>query len=588
MICRSSVEREVWGEIGGGCVISTKRIIVLTFMLLISILSLFVSLNYDMTEKILRQTAYAVVHVPGAVNIFVDLRNIAAIRDKYGEEMQELLSTIYQDWLSLDEEYPTKNWLQRLKGAIESDILWHPLLKNIQAELLGIVGNFHLLEQVLPIRTTDTYPWHLGWINNGYVSRKEWLSDNSSNLLYELMHLPEIYNKLLRIPQWGLSMQRIDNGSQFNVHNRLEHSFHVAVLWYLIARANGISDSKVLNTIIFSFLLHDIATPQRGDKAMNAIQWLWEEENFESYIRNQESIMKIAEKFWINIEEVASIIKNEWYLGELLDIVDKKAYTRDDVHSFIWGSDGRWDTNEELKKIMNMPNRRTIAQYMRIAWEKVYFDCNPDRVIQLRKVRAYMHQKVYRDINFQTQEKLTGVAIKLLLKQWEITTESLQRWTFTDGHPIEKNHFMKMQFNKEIPADPENITAKIFFNTHSTDITDDISEEDSLRLIYDHYSSLSEREKKYAIVFRASHFKPWLHFSIKHDGEIKPLNEALDDTARNELVELWKSTRKYVLCRPSEKYLWDELQTESYQAFRETLAEEAQESQDKLFQHINQ
>ncbi|MBP7884961.1 hypothetical protein KAZ93_02130 [Patescibacteria group bacterium] len=65
-----------------------------------------------------------------------------------------------------------------------------------------------------------------------------------------------------------------------------------------------------------------------------------------------------------------------------------------------------------------------------------------------------------------------------------------------------------MQFEKEIPADPENITNGDFFEIGHIDITDDNPEEDYLKLIHDLYSSLSEREKKYAIVFRASHFKP--------------------------------------------------------------------------------
>ncbi len=308
------------------------------------------------------------------------------------------------------------------------------------------------------------------------------------------------------------------------------------------------------------------------------------------------NVREFLERLGININKMQHIIENKWPLWQLLDLIDKITYTLDDFRLnaqvyMDWIEKIEWS---EASQWMKSYKRVKVLQNLMIEWEKVYFDCEPSLLVDLRKIRAYMHKMIYLDPKFRTQEKFAGIVIKSMVKQWTVSIESLQHWRILKEGKISDERisewiFATMEKNKLIPEDPT-IIGESFLDYKATRVNSKEKEENKNEIEYlkKEYKTLTDEQKKYAIIFEIPPFKPWLHFNIKHNGEIKPLSDALDEPTKNELIQLWQSTHRYVLCRPDERYLWDEFQWESYQPFREILTDEAQNSQKESFQHINQ
>ncbi len=393
----------------------------------------------------------------------------------------------------------------------------------------------------------------------------------------------DIIKKLSSLYQFALPVQQTSSPTamlyyQNNKHTRFEHSRDVALTMEFIWRNNNLPNKDII-LLILAWRLHDVATPRLGDITMNTFPELKEEESFLDYITKNKDIKVIIDFFWINYNDLENIVKNKGLYGELLDIADKLAYTKYDVVNYmqyhnpeiIKETENMNESEKEVNKIIHNGRKdMDLIKHIKIKNNQVYFDCKSEKLLTFLKLRWYMHQFIYLDPLFRSQELYSGQILKFLIQEKIITLDELQNAKYKNWSPITYDIFYDLRFNEElIPEDPTNIFA--FYNIYT---------EKDINKILDVYSNLSIEEKEYSSIIEIPQFKPWLQFLIKNNKEVKTLEEILWDKEVNILKELGKSTKQFVLCTPTQENI--QKMKKSYQWFSTFLKNQSTESINKF------
>ncbi|OGH19590.1 MAG: hypothetical protein A2868_02690 [Candidatus Levybacteria bacterium RIFCSPHIGHO2_01_FULL_40_15b] len=178
-------------------------------------------------------------------------------------------------------------------------------------------------------------------------------------------------------------------------HDRLDHSWVVAMTGQRILERNGFSKTRV-DKAVMAFLLHDVGTPALGDATMQVDPENLAEEEYWSEAAFKEGGREILEKYGTDELEIDSIIKNRGVLGQVLDIADRITYTMKDLYSIIsYGQTGRNEYTRDLYEVLDkFPDIGNVYKDVRIEGDRVYFT-NPERLKAFLLLRAHLHQKLY-------------------------------------------------------------------------------------------------------------------------------------------------------------------------------------------------
>lgn len=189
-------------------------------------------------------------------------------------------------------------------------------------------------------------------------------------------------------------------------HTRLEHTLVVAKLTEKILNQNGISQSETDKTVVSS-VLHDIATPAGGDpvKSVDPVN-LDEEEHWSDVLESDG--WQFLKDNGLDKDEIGKIIKNEGYLGQVLDVADRIQYVMKDLSQVIgdplhrpvleWGRSYESEDNiyRELSEIIRRtPLLGDIYKDIRISPDKDVYFTDSQRLGEFLKTRALLHKYLY-------------------------------------------------------------------------------------------------------------------------------------------------------------------------------------------------
>ena len=113
-------------------------------------------------------------------------------------------------------------------------------------------------------------------------------------------------------------------------HNRYEHSLLVARTLEHVMNRNNFSDLAIAHGVVAG-LLHDIATPAGGDAVKAIDREALDEEDFWSEMVT-DSTEQFFQKHNLSPSAIDDIIHNQGVIGQLLDVVDRIAYTTLDTY----------------------------------------------------------------------------------------------------------------------------------------------------------------------------------------------------------------------------------------------------------------
>lgn len=182
-------------------------------------------------------------------------------------------------------------------------------------------------------------------------------------------------------------------------HDRLDHSFTVALVAEKILRQNRLPEDKI-NLGILAGFLHDIATPAHGDPVKYLDPEVLNEETH--WFETLDDKSKIfLEQFGATQEVMDETIGNRGFLGKVLDIADRITYTAKDLQAIKAQAQlPTIDLNPYLIFInailSHYPDMGNIYKEVGIDEKKqeVFFN-DPRHLEAFLLLRAHLHQKLY-------------------------------------------------------------------------------------------------------------------------------------------------------------------------------------------------
>ncbi len=363
----------------------------------------------------------------------------------------------------------------------------------------------------------------------------------------------ELRNKLEGLPQYGILAHNLDWAEYYHGHNRMIHSYDVALLLERIGNNNGIS-KKEITKMILAWLQHDIATPARWDTAMKVLKDMKEEENFLKYMSYFPDFQKkMKSEFGVSVEELSPLIKNEGAAGKALDIADKFWYTLRDIDNLVptrtAAHIGHTQHIEALHTLISQsPHLWDVVDDIVIDQNDIYFK-NPEKLYDILLARAYMHNIVYLNAGVHNREHAVGLMIKFLLEKGELTKEELLLGK-KNNTVLNDFFFIKYsEIDQIIPYNPL-IFQEDFFEKRWFD-TPEEREAYTQEFLHNHpeYQNL-------VFQIKTPKFKSWSQFIVHHEGTTKSLAEAMQGRPKlNTLESLAKNTEKHLLLYPAEEFM---------------------------------
>ncbi|HRY36660.1 MAG TPA: hypothetical protein P5230_02120 [Candidatus Magasanikbacteria bacterium] len=190
-------------------------------------------------------------------------------------------------------------------------------------------------------------------------------------------------------------------------HDRFDHSFLTSVMNLSVLRisqAEGLincSDKDILKSFIAS-TIHDSATVAGGDATKKISPEKLDEEKLVSTIMQNQEMQAVFRKNNLTKEDendIQDIIFNQGPFGKLLDMVDKMSYTARDTQQVATSLKRGLYLTPEGKEILSIidedPNIYDILFDLRLDDKKGLYCTNPDKLNNVLKIRALMHNFIY-------------------------------------------------------------------------------------------------------------------------------------------------------------------------------------------------
>lgn len=195
-------------------------------------------------------------------------------------------------------------------------------------------------------------------------------------------------------------------------HNRFSHSLTVALVAGEIGKQNQLSRQEV-DTLIVSGIIHDRATPAKGDLVMRLDKKNLDEEKWWAEGLTEKAFLAL-DKLGICDEDIDMAIKGEGKLGSILDIADKITYVCQDLY-FISANLGTINRNDYLLYLhlllKEYPKIGNIYQRVMIRDGEAFFE-DPKELGRFLMLRANLFRNLYNHPINQAREKLLTAMIK--------------------------------------------------------------------------------------------------------------------------------------------------------------------------------
>jgi len=173
-------------------------------------------------------------------------------------------------------------------------------------------------------------------------------------------------------------------------HTRWMHSILTAAILDVVLARNGFS-IKERASLVLIFACHDIATPAGGDSVKRVDpQNLDEELNFSWLLKHWGLDKKWKKEFGFDLVFAQSVVENVGLFGELLDVIDKIAYTALDCFAV-----GSMRSGKIRDLCMANPLVMDIWQDIKFSPDKKSFTfSDPERLFNFLLLRAYEFQEL--------------------------------------------------------------------------------------------------------------------------------------------------------------------------------------------------
>ena len=226
-------------------------------------------------------------------------------------------------------------------------------------------------------------------------------------------------------------------------HNRLTHSIDVLAIGTIIAHNAGVR-GRALRNLQFALLTHDILTPAGGDstKRVSAVE-LDEDGNF-ALVFDLPGFDQLERTYNLVRPLILKTIRNEGFLGMILDIADKLAYVSRDLPCYLTnvepGDILREKLPNEFFKITAIaercPNLSTIWEcFDRVGDRLVCSD--PARLTDFLSVRLLLFRQFYANPASRFHEATTvRLALEYLVQSGKLTINRLRTMFDWDLDPI--------------------------------------------------------------------------------------------------------------------------------------------------------
>lgn len=256
------------------------------------------------------------------------------------------------------------------------------------------------------------------------------LYEHDGTVFYELWHA-EPFIRLSRVSQLGYLVppRPEDWDPNQNIlylpptfsHTRSTHSLLVACLMEVVLARNGFGQ-KERDPVVLMAGCHDIAMPAGGDpiQAMDPDE-LDEEKNFSLVLTRYGLDRRWEEMFGFNLEEAQEWVVNGGLFGQLLDVVDKIAYTALDCFHV-----GRARPGRIRDFCLEHPLLMDVWEDIRFTKDRKRFGfVSPERLYDFLKLRALEHTEFLQNPEARRVDLTLVRLLKPLYEKGEITKEDL-------------------------------------------------------------------------------------------------------------------------------------------------------------------
>jgi len=232
--------------------------------------------------------------------------------------------------------------------------------------------------------------------------------------------------RLERIRQLGFLHDPVMNevagncgiGSLFE-HTRYMHSLTVMATASLIGFRSGLSP-RDLTHLRVAAVTHDVLTPAGGDSIKFIDPEAFNEDtHYHEIFQNNPEWSEVRDRYKLDEELLATIVRGEGLLGQLLDIADKTSYVAHDVDAYMMGNDPRifhyFKSPDSLMEIWNI--RNGAGHPLCDLWDHIAIKngrvviTNGRRLAEFLKLRALMFRHLYYNPKARYREQMLGILI---------------------------------------------------------------------------------------------------------------------------------------------------------------------------------
>lgn len=220
-------------------------------------------------------------------------------------------------------------------------------------------------------------------------------------------------------------------------HSRYLHSLVVMATASLIGRQVGLSQYDLIHLQVAG-LTHDVLTPAGGDTIKDIDPETFNEDiHYSELFIDNKKWESVREKYDLNEELLAEIIRGEGILGRILDIADKTSYVAHDCDAYLESRSGEESADHGISLLYDM--LRSLGDRACALWDCVRLRgsdiviTDAKRLAGFLKLRAMMFRYLYYDLSARSYGHfLTTVIVESLYQSGEITKEALLKMNDND------------------------------------------------------------------------------------------------------------------------------------------------------------
>ena len=265
----------------------------------------------------------------------------------------------------------------------------------------------------------------------------------------DVIHTLNVY-RLAQIRQLGYLTDPIvyyaDGASSImavHEYNRLTHSLDVLAIGTIIAHNAGVR-GRALRNLQFALLTHDILTPAGGDSTKRVSEVELDEDGNFALVFELPGFERLERTYNLVRPLILKTIRNEGFLGMILDIADKLAYVSRDLPCYLKNVEPENHIRERLPneffKIAAIakccPNLSTVWEcFDRVGGRLVCSD--PVRLGDFLSVRLLLFRQFYANPASRFHEATTvRLALEYLVQSGKLSIDRLRTMFDWDLDPI--------------------------------------------------------------------------------------------------------------------------------------------------------